>query len=139
VNVLFAASRKDHPYHVRALEWLESALDESAAGGRVGILPMVGSGFLRLATHPRVFVQPTPLAAAQAFLRAVLDSPGVEILPLGAEWALFERLCERHALTGNDVHNAWIAAAAQSHHAHLVTFDKGFRRLVKASQLTVLC
>lgn len=69
----------------------------------------------------------------------MLDSPGVEILPLGAEWALFERLCERHALTGNDIPSAWIAAAAQSHHVHLVTFDKGFRRLVKASQLTVLC
>ena len=30
--------------------------------------PMVGAGFLRLVTHPRVFVEPTPLAGAQAFL-----------------------------------------------------------------------
>ena len=39
---------------------------------------------------------------------------------------------------GNAIPDAWIAAAAQSHRVHLVTFDKGFRRLMKASLVTVL-
>ena len=91
-----------------------------------------------LFAHPEVFVEPTPIEAAQAFLRAVLDSPGVTLLPLGEEWPLFEHLCTRHGLSGNAIPDAWIAAAAQSHHVHLATFDKGFRRLMKASLVTVL-
>ena len=136
VNVLVAASRQDHPHYVPARYWLEAALDADVRP--LTILPMVASGFLRLVTHPKVFVEPTPIEAAQAFLRAVLDSPGVALLPLGDEWPLFEHLCARHGLSGNAIPDAWIAAAAQSHHVHLVTFDKGFRRLMKASLVTIL-
>lgn len=138
VNILVAASRQDHPHHAPALAWLEGALEASANGGSLVILPMVATGFLRLVTHPKVFVEPTPSAAAQAFMRALLDSPGVVMLPLGDEWPLLESLCARHGLSGNAIPDAWIAAAAQSHHLHLTTFDKGFRRLLKASMVTVL-
>lgn len=138
VNVLVAASRQDHPHYAPAMAWLEAALDAGASGQPLAILPMVASGFLRFVTHPKVFFEPTPITAAQDFLRAVLDSAGVQLLTLGDEWPLFERLCARHGLSGNAIPDAWIAAAAQSHHVHLVTFDKGFRRLMKASQVTVL-
>ena len=138
VNVLVAASRRDHVHHAPALAWLEGALEVGAGGQTLAILPMVASGFLRLATHPKVFVEPTPLKAAQAFLRAVLDMPGVAMPMLGEEWPLFEKLCTQHKLSGNAIPDAWIAAAALSHHLHLVTFDKDFRRLMKPSMVTVL-
>lgn len=136
VNVLVAASRQDHPHHGPTLRWLETALSGSASG--LAILPMVAAGFLRLATHPKVFVEPTPEDAARSFLRAVLDSPGVRLLPLGDEWPLFERLCARHSLTGNAIPDAWIAAAAQTHHVQLVSFDRGLRRLMKGGQFLLL-
>lgn len=138
VNVLVAASRQDHPHHARARVWLEEALANSAEGRSLAILPMVASGFLRLVTHPKVFVVPTPIDAALAFLRAVLDSPGVLLLSLGNEWPEVEHLCARYSLTGNAIPDAWIAAAAQNHHLHLATFDKGFRKLLKPSMVTVL-
>lgn len=138
VNVLVAASRQDHPHHERARIWLEEALAQSGEGRLLAILPMVASGFLRLVTHPKVFKEPTPLDAALAFLRAVLDSPGVTLPPLGNEWPEAERLCAQHSLTGNAIPDAWIAAAAQNHHIPLVTFDKGFRKLLKPSMVTVL-
>ena len=138
VNVLVAASRQDHVHHVAALASLEAALAESAAGRSLTILPMVASGFLRLVTHSSIFVEPTPIKAAQAFLRAILDTPGVVFLPLGEEWQLFEHLCVQHDLRGNDIQDAWIAAAALTNHEHLLTFDKGFRRLMKTSMVTVL-
>lgn len=138
VNVLVAASRLDHPHHARARVWLEEALANSAEGRSLAILPMVASGFLRLVTHPKVFVVPTPIDAALAFLRAVLDSPGVLLLSLGNEWPEVEHLCARYSLTGNAIPDAWIAAAAQNHHLHLATFDKGFRKLLKPSMVTVL-
>jgi toxin-antitoxin system PIN domain toxin len=138
VNVLVASSRQDHPHHASALGWLEGARSLAASARPLAILPMVGAGFLRLVTHPKVFVEPTPVTAAQAFLRALLDTPGVFMPPLGGEWRSFDELCARHGLRGNSIPDAWIAAAAQSHHLHLVTFNKGFRRLMKASLVTVL-
>jgi toxin-antitoxin system PIN domain toxin len=138
VNVLVAASRQDHPHHAVAHAWLKMALVNSGAKQPLAILPMVASGFLRLVTHPKVFQEPTPLAAAQAFLRAILDSPGVHLPSLGDEWPEVERLCAQQGLTGNAIPDAWIAAAAHHHLLHLVTFDKGFRRLLKPSLVTVL-
>lgn len=138
VNVLVAASRQDHPRHERARAWLEGALANSADGRSFVVLPMVAAGFLRLVTHPKVFIEPTPIDAALAFLRAVLGSPGVNLLSLGKEWTEFERLCAQGNLTGNAIPDAWIAAAAQSNYLHLVTFDKGFRKLLKPSMVTVL-
>jgi toxin-antitoxin system PIN domain toxin len=138
VNILVAASRQDHPHHAPARKWLVEALADSAQGRSLAILPMVASGFLRLVTHPKVFIDPTPIENAMIFLRAVLDSPGVELLPLGNEWDEFERLCIQLDLTGNAIPDTWIAAAAKSQHRHLVTFDKGFRKLLKPSMVTVL-
>lgn len=139
VNILVAASRQDHPHHAPALAWLQEALVNSTDGRRsLAILPMVASGFLRLVTHPKVFVEPTPIEAALQFLRTLLDSQGVILLSLGAEWPELERLCAQLSLTGNAIPDAWIAAAAQNHHLHLVTFDKGFRKLLKSSTVTVL-
>jgi len=138
VNVLVAASRQDHPHHAPALAWLEGALADSERGSPLAVLPMVASGFLRLVTHPKVFVNPTPIEHAQAFLAAVLEASGVRMPPLADEWAGFTALCAEHGLTGNAIPDAWIAAAARHHHLHLVTFDKAFRRLLKSSMVTVL-
>ena len=138
VNILVAASRQDHPHHAAALAWLEQAIADSETGTPLTILPMVASGFLRLVTHPRVFVVPTPLPDAQAFLDALLTAPGVGMLPLGSEWPHFTALCAQHQLTGNAIPDAWIASAAHDHHQPLVTFDKGFRKLLKPSMVTVL-
>lgn len=138
VNILVAASRQDHPHHTSALAWLEQAIANSESGPALALLPMVATGFLRLVTHPRVFVTPTPLEDAQAFLDAVLAAPGVSMVSLGGEWAHFTALCARHSLSGNAIPDAWIAAAAQHHHLHVVTFDKGFRKFLKPSMVTVL-
>ena len=69
VNVLVAASRSDHPHHPVAIRWLDDALDACALGQGLALLPMVAAGFLRLVTHPRVFVEPTPLAGARSSWR----------------------------------------------------------------------
>ncbi len=82
MNVLLAASRSDHPHHRTALEWLAEALVATARGERLLLLPMVAAGFLRLATHSRVFVEPTPLEAAIDFLTALLNADGVELVRL---------------------------------------------------------
>ena len=138
VNVLAAASRRDHPQHAPAAAWLDGALADAGRGGRLTVLPMVAAGFLRVATHPRVFDPPTPTAQAVEFVEGLLARPGVEWLGLESEWRAFAALCRDQDLRGNDVPDAWIAAAVLDRHGHLVTFDRGFRRLLPARALTVL-
>ena len=138
VNVLLAASRTDHPHHAVASAWLERALSTAEGGGSLLVLPMVIASFLRLATNPKIFRDPTPPDAAVAFIDAVLSIPGVELADLGREWPALRRLVHQHALAGNDIPDAWIAATVQTLGTRLVTFDRGFQRWLGRSELTLL-
>lgn len=139
VNVLVAASRSDHPHHAVARSWLEQTLDRAYGGETIlGLLPMVATGFLRIVTHPRVFREPTPEPEAWHFLSTLRDSPGVEAITLGPEWPWFEQACRRHELVGNDIPDAWIAAAASAQRLPVATLDRGFRRFLPADALIVL-
>ena len=138
INVLLGASRTDHPQHRPARRWLTRAITACEAGGTIAILPMVAAGFLRLATHPRVFVVPTPTAAAAEFLESLLSIPGVDMQELGREWPTFRQLCRDHDLAANAITDAWIAAAVRTSGGHLVTFDRDFLRLLGRTELTIL-
>lgn len=99
---------------------------------------MVTAGFLRVATHPRVFSQPTPTDLALQFVEALLAQPGVAVLELGSEWPAIAKLCAKHPVAGGDFSDVWIAAAVLTHKEHLVTFDRGFRRWLPKGRVTVL-
>ena len=58
VNVLLAASRADHPHHAVAEPMAGERRRGREIGGSLSMLPMVLAGFLRLATHPKVFRSP---------------------------------------------------------------------------------
>jgi hypothetical protein len=138
VNVLLAAARSDHPHHRVARNWLEETLVASVLGTRLTLMPMVLASFLRLVTSPRIFREPTAVGDAVAFVDALLDTPGVEPAALGPEWPRLRRLCLERQLAGNDLPDAWLAAAVDHVGEHLVTFDRDFRKLVGRSRLTVL-
>jgi toxin-antitoxin system PIN domain toxin len=138
LNVLLAASRTDHPQHTAALRWLEQAREACATGGSIEVLPMVAAGFLRLATNPKVFLSPTPIRAAIEFIDSLLGVPGVEMPDLGREWPTLREFATAHNLSANDLTEAWIAAAVRTIGSRLVTFDRGFVRLLGRNELTVL-
>ena len=138
LNVLLAASRTDHPHHAPALAWLRQAIADCDTGSSIEVLPMVAAGFLRLATNRKVFVAPMAIGAAIAFLDSLLAIPGVEIPELGREWPELKQLSLDHNLTANEITGAWIAAAVKSLGSHLVTFDRGFARLLGRTQFTLL-
>jgi toxin-antitoxin system PIN domain toxin len=138
INILLAASRTDHVHHQPALGWLRSTLTRCASGESIEILPMVGAGFLRLATNRRVFTDPMPAAAALAFIESVLAVPGATVPAIGSEWPLFRGLIAEHGLMGNEIPDAWVAAAVKSLGLRLVTFDRGFRKWLSRSELTIL-
>jgi toxin-antitoxin system PIN domain toxin len=138
VNVLIAASRSDHPHHKRALAWLNEAIAACADGASVRLMPMVVASYLRLVTNSKIFVRPTPVEDAMEFLDTLFAMPGVEMPSLGAEWPMLRHLCVEKNLTANDIPDAWLAAAVIQLGEHLVTFDAGFKKLLRRTQVTVL-
>jgi uncharacterized protein len=138
INVLLAASRRDHPHHLVARGWLEGAASAAASGGALTLMPMVLAGFLRLVTSSKIFREPTPIEHALAFVDALLATPGVALAPLGPEWPRLRQLCIDKRLKSNAVPDAWLAAATLHFGEHLVTFDRDFTKLIGRSQLTLL-
>jgi toxin-antitoxin system PIN domain toxin len=138
VNVLVAASRSDHPHHAAARTWLEQAVTDASQGTALKLQPMVMASFLRLVTHPKIFVRPTPMPEALRFVDALLSAPGVEQSTLSAEWPVLHKLCADKALAANDQPGAWLAAAVIYQGEHLVSFDADFKRLLSRAQFTRL-
>jgi toxin-antitoxin system PIN domain toxin len=138
VNVLVAASRADHAHYPVARSWLESAVTAASRAEPLIILPVVAVGFVRVATGAHAFTVPTPLRDALTTVGGILAMPHVRLGVHDREWPAFAELCERRGLAGAPVTDAWIAAAVLEHREHLVTFDRGFRRLLPPRALTVL-
>jgi uncharacterized protein len=137
-NVLVAAFRADHPHHAAAGQWVEQALQAAATGAAFTVMPAVVASFLRRVTSPKVFVQPTSAADAVSFVDALLAAPGVHLSTLGGEWPKLREWCPANRLKGNDLPDAWLAAAVEQQGEHLVSFDRDFRRLLTPSRFTLL-
>lgn len=126
VNVLVYAHRRDASRHEAYRAWLEEAVSGPAP---YGLSDLVLSGFVRIVTHPRVFVDPTPLAEALAFVRSIRDRENrVAVEPGPRHWEIFLDLCERVGVRGNLVPDAYLAALAIEAGMEWVTTDGDFRR-----------
>jgi uncharacterized protein len=91
-----------------------------------GLLPIGG------AFHP------SPIKMAVEFLDAILATPGVEMPDSAREWQTLRRICLEGDLTGNDIPDAWIASEVKVLNRRLVTFDRGFRRLLSNDEVKFL-
>ena len=101
-------------------------------------MPMVLASFLRLVTSPKVFPHATPIEDAVGFIDALMASPGVQLAPLGPEWAKLRQICLDKQLGGNYLPDAWLSAAVVHLGEHLVSFDRDFRKLLARNQFTLL-
>ncbi len=62
-------------------------------------------------------------------------TPDINVLLAAAR---SDQLCLDKQLSGNSLPDAWLAAATMHLGEHLVSFDRGFRKLVGRSQFTQL-
>lgn len=125
-NVLVYAHRRDAPDHAAYLTWWESTL---ASDHAFGLCDLVLAGFLRVVTHPRVFLQPSPLSAALAFVESAKSQPNcVSIRPGARHWEIFAGLCRDSNARGNLIPDAYLAALAIESGSEFVTTDRGFGR-----------
>jgi toxin-antitoxin system PIN domain toxin len=126
VNVLVYAHRKDAVDHTRYRQWLEGILQ---SGQPYGMSDHVLSGFLRVVTHPRVFMPPSPIRSALDFARQVRQPPNCRVIaPSSRHWQIFTGLCQSLSASGNLVPDVWFAALAIESDCEWVTTDRDYER-----------
>ncbi len=114
------------PDHPRFRTWLASAVGSDEP---IGLSELVLSGFVRVATHPRVFSPPAPIERALEFADALRAQPNAVIVSPGARhWEIFERLCLGAGAKGNLVADAYLAALAIESGCEWITTDRDFSR-----------
>jgi toxin-antitoxin system PIN domain toxin len=126
VNVVVTAMREDAPRHGAVKAFLE---DLRRAPEPFGLSDLVLSGSLRVLTHPRVFVPPSPRDLARAYITALRSTPNaVVVAPGPRHWELFLGLLEATGAMGNLVSDAWHAALAIEHGCEWISDDSDFSR-----------
>lgn len=126
VNVLVYAHREDAPQHDAYHEWLQGVVNADEA---FGLCEFVLSGFVRIATHPKVFKTPSSIADAIAFADQLREQPNCVLIGPGPRhWSIFTRLCVESAVKGNLVPDAYLAALAIESGCEWVSSDRDFSR-----------
>lgn len=136
VTIFLYAHRPESARHDEYRSWLEQALRGPEP---FGVSELVLSSFLRIATHSRVYREPTPLDVALEFCHAVVDAPSAALVRPGPDhWRLFTTLVRDGAARGNQVPDAYLAALALEVGATWVTTDRGFARYPQLRWITPL-
>ena len=126
VNVLVYAHRSDLPDHDQYVALLAQWANGSEPIGLPGV---VLSGFLRLVTNRRVFVEPTPTTQAWEFVDRLVEAPAaVHLLTGPRHWAHVRSLAHDIDARGGDVADAYLGAYALENNATLISADRGFAR-----------
>ena len=112
-NILVYAHREDSPWHEKAL----AVVTELANSGSPWAItwPSVHE-FLAIATHPKIYDPPTPIATALASIKAWQASPGLRFLGEGPGY--FDKLAAQvmaGMVKGPKVHDSRIAAICLHH------------------------
>lgn len=126
VNVLVYAHREDTAHHGACRAWLEDVVNGNES---FGISELVLSGFVRVATHPKVFAKPSSLADALEFSEQLRGRPNcVPVAPGRRHWDIFRALCVEAGAKGNLVPDAFLAAIAIEAGCEWITTDRDFAR-----------
>ena len=126
INLLLYAYDSLAAEHRAAVRWWSATLSGDEP---VGLAVPVALGFVRLATHARVFRQPLALAEATAAVRSWMERPQVEVLIHSARHLQqVLNLLAAAGTAGNLVGDAQLAALALEHDATVFTADADFIR-----------
>ena len=99
VNVLVYAHREDTAHHAGCRNWLEKVINGHES---YGLAELVLSGFVRVATHAKVFIRPSTLSDALAFTEQLRGRANcVPVAPGLRHWDIFRALCSEARARGN--------------------------------------
>lgn len=126
-NLLVHAHREDSPWHDAAFQ----RVAELAEGRSPWAIPWPClHEFFAIATHPRIYSPPSPLAIVLDQITAWLESPSLVLLAeTGRHWDHLKALLETGRIAGPRVHDARIVALCLQHGVQeLWTADRDFSR-----------
>jgi toxin-antitoxin system PIN domain toxin len=129
-NILVYAHREDSPFHGNAAR----CLAELAGGASAWAIPWPClHEFLAIATHPRIYDPPTPLALALDQVNAWLESPTLVLLAESEQyWAELRSLLTTGRVAGARIHDAHVAALCRQRGvSELWTADRDFSRFAE--------
>lgn len=87
------------------------------------------AGAVRVATHSRVFAEPSGFAESIAFCGALLARPQCVVVQPGPDhWGVFARFCVDTDARGNLAPDAWYAALEIEWGCEWITLDRDFAR-----------
>jgi uncharacterized protein len=126
-NVLIYAHRQDASFHRAASTCIRSLAEGIEPWGIPW--PCLHE-FLAITTHPRIYMPPTPIAAALGQVDAWLESPSLVLLSESDQhWPELRSLVTAGRITGPLVHDARIAALCRQHGVReLWSADRDFGR-----------
>jgi toxin-antitoxin system PIN domain toxin len=125
-NLLLYAVHTGAEQHEAAAAWITEQLNGPR---RVGLPWQSLSAFLRIATHPRAFARPLTPAMAWERVEDWLSAPVAWIPHPGPEYRrILGELMTAHAVSGNLVPDAALAALAIEHGVTLYSNDTDFAR-----------
>ena len=126
VNILVGAFRSDSSHHEQCRNWLAGTVNAPAS---FGLATQVLSGFIRVTTHPKIFVNPSSIDESIRFTNFLLGRPNAVVVSPGhRHWSIFTELCRAPEVRGNLVPDAWFAALAIESGCEWVTLDGDFAR-----------
>jgi uncharacterized protein len=135
-SLLLFAVDTSSPRHDVARSWLTEQLNGPR---RVG-LPWASLGaFLRIATHPRALQRPLDAARAWSFVDNWLASDVAWVpVPTARHGEILGALIRDHAITGNLVPDAQLAALAIEHGLTVFSNDSDFARFPEVTWIDPL-
>lgn len=129
-NLLLYAFRAELPEHQNARRWIDLQIE----AGEIFVLhPLAFGAFLRLTTRRLGPLLPAPVDLAIRFL-AELDAARIPEAPHHEK--VLARLCSAHAIQGDGIVDAWLAAFAITHGILLASHDSGFSRFAPELEWT---
>lgn len=136
-NILVYAHRRDSPWHAAAARRIEQL---AQGRGQWAIPWPCIHEFLAIATHPRIYVPPSPLPAAIDQVDAWLESPSLVLLAEADDhWFVLRDALSAGRIVGPRVHDARIAALCLSYGVReLWSADRDFSRFVGLSVVNPL-
>jgi toxin-antitoxin system PIN domain toxin len=131
-NILVYAHREDSQLHESALR----KVADLAESGTAWAIPWPCiHEFFAIATHPRIYAPPTPLAKALEQIDAWLESPTLTLLSESAlHWSILRALLVSSRIAGPAVHDARVFALCRQHGVRtLWSADRDFSRFAGLS------
>lgn len=126
INLLIYAHNRAAPQHEAARDWWSDRLNRQDP---VALPWIVGTGFIRLATHPKVLSQPLTAEQAVGYVESWLARPNVLVIEPGKSFhSHFFRYLRDLGVAGNLTTDAFLAALAVEHQAELQSNDTDFHR-----------